>query len=1500
MANKNSKYVQSLVSFILDTKPYHSKLTDVVEEYRFSDEMTVHFDERLFTNTTTKAAWLYSHFADGVSIPSPKTKIHRLISPLFRQFPMNSDPANNRGAFKVGRDENTDLPLVPFAFDPKSIQGTGLADAFVQRNGLGTKNEALLEGHDVFLSHGAYVFQIKQTISTQPAIIGRFTQEFTQYAAPDFTELVVYPQTVTMPFTASTMVVTGPAVQTSSTSIQVNGAGLVNVFGLSDQPNYDPQFTERSNENLLATVTSVAQVQALDKSNPSSAISLVQVVLDIIAGVLSAEPNTNAFAELAVVQNALDNDVLPSSYEELISSLYSAGVNVPAGTALNIGSGRTKLVSNWGEVHDVLNSYSTSLYFNEYTDLSIRESGALAYDDLYLPNLIVKNIKANPFRPDYEEWTLIAASETSFFVKGSISGVVGAATLPGSFSSSYISFDLEATNGIIIIEGEEFVLTPTTKVVVHATAPLEAWSVIKVNPQAYTRPVFSSTRYGYVMDATGVHDYITIVDQSVPTCTLVLTALSSTTFSVTDTSEPTYYAEANVNEFFDDGRFQFTIVSGTHYTYQAGDKFFIEIENNAPVADDLDLYYGFDLDAFDGNEIIYNTVNAALADYQTELGFAFDSRFVNFDWVAFNLQISQNIVSGNQWRLRAVPNVSKPLLLQNSTPSNLVNEIAVDDPLNPNAASQFDMPNSVTEGVQTASDPDNVADIQLWYADSFALEYFDESLGIWVTADTVPVGSTYNGHGFSFNLIEASKPYISARVRSSWAVPGSGVVQSETVEGGDLFYWVIRNDPPVQQEPSCLESIRIPRLVMHGDSYHFTVPAKWYLNFTSATTYSLQGYYTTGDLNGYQVLSEPLQIDLSDGYSYHNESLSLHWTVIGASGFGVGDQFTFETFEKKPIFLVHGSVSGWQESAEIDKYYWNGKIGFKIRSPKVELFENGLLVKDWVSSHGLVTVTKLRYDTTSAVYRVYAHNDGYWTLYRDGAIVGAGETSVSDKFISLNLPTVIQGAALTIHVTADEMDFSMGQDLAIVRTTPGRAPRTDDFVLFSRTREDSISISVKAKDSNHAIDLSVLGPTNIDLRYINHTTGSGVPLSVTSPETSVLSGWLPALTVKRDNGTSLADFSDSAVTHEVYSATIGEKIGSVHQLSGSTDYVFEWDSTFAENYLPINTEASIVTYGSGMNESVRVNITEGIQFLLSGGGTSDSAMFNDPVNVAISEQYVLKLKSSYNTDVTVNVDDSPFGGFLPGFDTARYDLEDGVNGYFDAGQAFTGMFERARVLDLQNVLSPTEQAEYNDLIGLLAPYLTDDSGVITSPGQMSLTQFIDLLEQDPPINYTPQYFGFGIPAVGMAMEITDYHGGKPYGGVDPENVEGAGALIEEALTIRSYDFGYAYDQSGFDAGGFDVPSDSTVTVYSASLPPVPNTGIPSGAYADFETPLTVPAPGGRVIEITFAHVVGSTPQFYVWKPTDPAPQVISVVERVSDTLFRFSMPSVTELKLIVV
>ena len=66
-ANKNSLYVQSLVSFLNDTKPYRCKITEVVEEYRFFDEIFVHMKERFFNNTTLKSSYPYNFFSAGAN-----------------------------------------------------------------------------------------------------------------------------------------------------------------------------------------------------------------------------------------------------------------------------------------------------------------------------------------------------------------------------------------------------------------------------------------------------------------------------------------------------------------------------------------------------------------------------------------------------------------------------------------------------------------------------------------------------------------------------------------------------------------------------------------------------------------------------------------------------------------------------------------------------------------------------------------------------------------------------------------------------------------------------------------------------------------------------------------------------------------------------------------------------------------------------------------------------------------------------------------------------------------------------------------------------------------------------------------------------------------------------------------------------------------------------------------------------------------------------------------
>ena len=1475
MANKNSTYVQSLVSFILDTKPYHSKLTEIVEEYRFSDSMTVNIKENLFSRNSSKSAWVYDLYSDGISTPAPLTQIHRIVSPEFRQFTVNENSTETRGAFKVSRDENTDLPLVPLAFDPTNIQGLGLSDAFVQRGGLGTLNEGLLEGKDLFLSKGAYVFQIKQTISAIPKVLGEFTQEYTA----DQT----FPIPVTLSFTTDTLVIQGPAVQVTSNSISVTAPGMVTVTGLSNNPNYVPEFTERGVDGVMAAASTAVQAFAIDKTNPASAISLIQVVLNMIEGQMTLYGTPTVQASLDAVQAIVTAGDLPSTYEQLISDLKTANVPVPPDTYFNVGAGRTQWVQTWDDVQSVLESYSPNLYFNMYTDIGAREDGALVYDDVLRSDVSITSISSDNTRADYEEWTLTAEGSSTLLISGSVSGIIGEVSVPGSFTSPFVNFTTAAGTSTLA-SGTQILLTPRAKITIHQDAALESWSIIKTNPMAYSRPLFESGRYGYVQDGIGTKNYITILDTTFPSSTVVLTATNSTTFSVTCTADGSYYGTATVGTQFNDGRLQFTIVAGTEYTFQANDKFFIEIYNAPANADSLDLYYGYDLSPYDGDTYVYNTINAALADYQRTLDFSWDSRFTSYDLASFNLQLTQNAVGNRQWRLRAIPDYLSPLEMQTVSPGQ-VNELQPDDALNPNASTQFDMPNDVTsEGVQSSSDPDILPDLKLWYSSSFALEYFDETIHAWVTVGTVPVGGSYSSatHGISFTLVPASKPFIAAELTTSYYDSStSPVLKTDTVNGGDTIYWIVQNNAPVQTEPAGVESVRIPRMALHGDSYFYSTPAKWYITFSSDSAYELQGFYTTGLSNGLPVSGTPLTIQLADGLSYLNSDFGLNWSLKVGSGFKAGDRFTFETYASKPFFMVYGSVSGWQPDANINEYYWNGKIGFKITNPEVHLFIGNSLISDWSSSiYGSVALEYLRPDISAAVYIAHAHNDGYWTLYRDGQIVGNGTSLIGDKYFQLSMPTAVAGATATFQVY-EGMPFKLGNDLAIVRTTAGRAPSTSDFMLFARTRQDDIGISIIAKDPDQAAVLAALGPTNIDLRYVDLTAGSGVPLSVTSPETAILSGWIPTTFTAMDSSTSNAEFDDMATRFVVQSTITGETVGTVRPIDTDLDTVtFEWDSTFAAKYLPINTEAAIVTYSSGMNEPVRVNFGENVQFLIDGGALSESALFREAVNIGIVESNLFQINMTQDGVIDVHMADGPFGGFLPGYDNTPYDLEDNVDGYFDAGQAFTNVFQRARELALQNVLSPEEQALYNDLLGLLGPYISD-------PATMTIAQFMALLDNDPPVNYTPQYFGFGVPALGMASEVTD------------SSAESIGSSVKEALTILTVDNGNPFDYSGFGAGYMDAFPESFSTLISTDAPPIPSAGIPlSGTFDSFDSPLYVPI-SGLTIDVSFSTAIPGpgTPQFYIWTPADTSARAIPVVERVSSNVFRFNLAAPTSFKL---
>ncbi len=1484
MANKNSLYIGALTSFILDTKPYHSKLTEVQEIYQFSDSMTVHIEETTLQQTMTKAAWPYSYFSGGISEVSAGVgqpmSFHQLVSPLVRGYTVNDEPLNTRGSFKAFRDENTDLPLVPFAFDPKCLDGAGLSDAFVQRNGSYLTDEPLLEGHDIYLSQGAFTFQVKQTLSSHPIVVGRFEREYTTADAP-------FPFTVTLPFTnADSLVIVaseGNATQLTLSTIRITGQGVVTVFGLSAAPNYLPLYSTRPNDGVMAAAIAGAQL-----TDPGLTTDLARGIFTDYGG-----PGT--------------------------------GDDNPEG--------------------------------------NVREGGTLAYDPLFEGVLQVTNIVANPITVNYEEFTLEAITEVTLLITGSSSGTLGVVNVGESYSSTALAFDTAFANVTDqLTVGDKFILTPTSKITVHYQAPLEAWSIINVNPRAYSRPVLTSTRYGYIRSQTLVKNYITIIDQTIPTCTLTLTCTNSTHFTLSSSAEPSYTGTATVGTLFNDGRISFTIIAGTGYTFTAGDKFFIEITNSPPLAEDLDIYYGFDMSPYDEDTAVYNTISSALANYRQALGYGYDGRFIGYDLASLGLTLAGNVVDGRQWRLRALPNLATPLNLHNvqgANPINQVNEIASNDPLNPNAVGQYDMANDVTsEGTQSATDPDTTADMLLWYANQFEVEYLNGST--WTSIGQASVGTTFTSvtHGLTFKIQQGAKPYIAGRLTSSWYPATTGGFSTETLDGGDTISFTIRNSVPVQTEAAGLTGRRTPRLIMYGSGFYNATPAKWTLTFISSTSYRLQGIYTTGVLNGTAVFSGTgvTITTTSVGNSYLNSTHHLHYTVYkGTAGLTTGDSISFETFARQPTFLVYGSVSGWQPDAVVDEWYWNGKIGFKIKSPKVRLFSSSTLYDEgtsWSTPSGTVTLNYIRVDTPSLTYTATSHNNGHWTLYRDGALVADGATRLVDKFIDVTMPTGVAGTTFRFAVRGSRFLMAEGHDLAIVRSTPGRLPKNTDFVLMERTRSDTLQISIQAKDTAHALALQALAPAVTDLRFVDHNANSGVPLSATSPETAVLTGWFGTLNTYLDKSTSTAEFRDASTAVVVRAAATGETVGKVESLGVTSrePVVFRWDPTFHTKYLPLNAQATVVSLGSGMNEKVNVNIRDTLFLLLSGGTLAENALFEDSFTTSITETDSIYLLHRYEEAASAAIADTGFNGFLPGYDNTQFDFELGTgdvnseaaaSGSYDAGVPLTDYFLQAQSLALLPSMTPQQQALYNQLFDYVSPWLNGNNIITTT-----MNEFIANIGGNPPtaplynlpVNWTPTLNGFGIPAVGMGMEIGQ------------ASTNSVGAVMDESLSILSLDLGYSLSIGGYGVGQMDALQSDVVYVFSPMAPPQPSTGVPAVvaataiipgemysivsvgttnfttigaaantvgtvfmatgvgtgtgtvriAYSSFDTPLQVSSPGAQYIQVSFGSTIASTPTFYIWRPTDLAPAVVPIVERVDARTFRFSVPVGGEMKLIAV
>lgn len=1455
-SNKNSIYSNSLISFLLDTKPYSRKLTEINEIYRFNEDVNVTFSDELFTGVTIKSAWPYSFFSGGSSSVQP-LKIQRISNYQDYGKYVNNQPALNKGAFKVGRDEDSSLQAISYSYNPKSLQGLGLKDCYVQKQGSPIDVEYLTEGVDAFISKGAYSFQIKQI--TNNNISGTFLKDYDDLDGP-------FPVEILIEFDYDELILIGPVEQLDATTLQVNGPGSVRVYGTLNGGSYKPQFKELRKEGLINAAQQAAASTAYDVDNPNSAINQVTAILNAIQAKLNVTPNATCQRELNSLFSIIAIPNLPYSYEDLIQSLIQAGISVIAGYA------------TWNDVQVKLESLSPDILFNNFSDLTLRESGELYYRDIETDKISITNIVANSNRSNFEEYKLTALSNTQLLLNGTLSGNIGVAETGTRFESTDISFDVVAGTEPLMT-GDVFVMTPAAKITIGQNAIQETWSIVKVNPIAYSRPIYisPSNTYAKIVSLDNKEGQITFLDADFPSGKIDIEVISSTQARLICEAEPDYSPIITFDNVFNDGRLGFIIINGSNAPLQVGDHIIMTVVNLPPQVDGLDLYYGYDTDAFDADNLVYNNVTNAVANYLTTLDFGYDSRFIGYDLTSFNLVVSGDATTNRSWRLRALADLSRPLLM----PSRIVNLLGTDDPTNPSAVAKYDSDNDVTsEGIQSSTDPDTLDDLELWYSDRFALEYQDGESSAWQQVrNDIVVGQRYDisDYGIAFTVVPASKPFIASRSTSSRYTSTTGPFVTTVIEGGDTIQFKIVNPEPKLESPASILS-NSPRLIMYGAHFYDSTPADWVI--TKVTNgFTLQGKNTTTNLN---VYSTPLVLNTIDGLSYHIQEHNLHFTINEGRGMANGDYFTFTTFKEAALFLVHGSVSGQQDPAYLNKWYWNGKIGFKIEPSAVQLFIDGELQNGtsiWNTSFGTIELERLKEDLSDRTIIFTKVNDQVWVAFENGQVLASGENVISCEEFDIVLPTAPVDSTFTLLVKGISHEMDLGQDLIILNQLSERFPSNGDFVVIERIENDDIDLAIKPLNIDHNNLLNQLGSQTIDIRYAGNLD---IP---TSPELSILSNWIPLKKIFKGVSGNEVVFGNIATELSLESPFTLENIASIKSLSNSLneDVYLTWDADFYDSYLPLNSESAVLAKTNAFNEKLSVKMRDNAFFLVSSAGLDESNVFGDNINVSIEDFAQINVSMNYGENFSIAIADGPFGGFMPGFDNLPYDFETLIGdlngdggGYYDAGQPLVSLFQRAKALSVEENITPQEQLELNNILGLIDAYLVED---IEST---SIGDFISALNSDDNVNFVVSNQGFGYPSIGMAMSIKD------------NATSSASSNVEDAVTIISKAPGTLYDTFGYDIGKYDELS-SSIALFTVNKNRLYDP-LPIGqSFNEIETDLYAFRDIDSV-NLTFTSAIKGYPDVYIWENNWSKP-VLASYEKLSDKEILVSVPSADELKI---
>ena len=103
MTANTTDIIDSLEGYVLDIKPYHSKLSDIIVEYEFFDDVNVQIDEQHTIRTLLNSIWSQEYIA-GPAFATSRYPMRAMFStPTFFHF------LNNFSGSTFISDVNTTL-----------------------------------------------------------------------------------------------------------------------------------------------------------------------------------------------------------------------------------------------------------------------------------------------------------------------------------------------------------------------------------------------------------------------------------------------------------------------------------------------------------------------------------------------------------------------------------------------------------------------------------------------------------------------------------------------------------------------------------------------------------------------------------------------------------------------------------------------------------------------------------------------------------------------------------------------------------------------------------------------------------------------------------------------------------------------------------------------------------------------------------------------------------------------------------------------------------------------------------------------------------------------------------------------------------------------------------------------------------------------------------------------------------------------------------------------